>query len=98
MNYEKYLPIGTVVLLKEGSKKIMIIGFCAMAKKDDKTIYDYSGCLYPEGLLTSDQTLLFNHNQIEKIYHIGFHDDDDKKFKENLKVLMTKINNNEANK
>ena len=28
MNYDKYLPIGTVVLLRGGTKKAMITGFC----------------------------------------------------------------------
>ena len=30
---DKFLPIGTVVLLKGGKKRVMIIGFCAMAKE-----------------------------------------------------------------
>ncbi|HIR49231.1 MAG TPA: DUF4176 domain-containing protein, partial [Candidatus Faecimonas gallistercoris] len=28
MQAEKYLPIGTVVMLKGGKKRAMIIGFC----------------------------------------------------------------------
>ena len=27
---EKYLPIGTVVMLKGGTKRVMISGFCAI--------------------------------------------------------------------
>ena len=32
---DRFLPIGTVVLLKGGSKRVMIIGFCAMAKEKE---------------------------------------------------------------
>ena len=47
MNYDKYLPIGTVVLLKNATKRLMIVGFCVKGDTDDK-IYDYVGCLYSE--------------------------------------------------
>ena len=66
---EELLPIGSVVLLQDGVKKIMITGYMAVNQEDEQKIYDYSGCIYPEGLLSSDQCLLFFHNQI-KIYPI----------------------------
>ena len=78
---EKYLPIGTVVMLKEGSKRVMITGFCSMPAEDEEEMFDYAGCMYPEGFLSSDQTALFNHDQIEKIYHMGLVDQEEKDFK-----------------
>lgn len=91
MQYEKYLPIGTVVMLKNGEKKVMITGFCVVSGQDTTQMYDYSGCLYPEGIIKSNQTLMFNHNQIDKIYYIGLIDEDEKKFKKDLKELLKKI-------
>ena len=88
---EKYLPIGTVVMLKGGSKRVMITGFCSMAVEDQSTMFDYSGCMYPEGFLSSDQTALFNHNQIEKIYHLGLVDEEEQKFKISLKALISQM-------
>ncbi len=88
MKYEKYLPIGTVVLLKGGTKRAMIIGFCCKAIENEEKIYDYSGCLYPEGLISSNQTLLFDHNQIDKIYHIGLKDQEEVEFKKKLQELI----------
>ena len=87
---EKYLPIGTVVLLKNATKRIMITGFCSREKNNSNSkIYDYCGCLYPEGFLTADKALLFDHSQIEKIYHIGLsNDDEEKQFKKNLKLAI----------
>ena len=33
---EKYLPIGTVVLLKGGRKRAMITGFCSVAQENQE--------------------------------------------------------------
>ncbi len=85
---EKYLPIGTVALLKGGKKRVMITGFCAIAQEDQGKVYDYSGCIYPEGFITSNQVCLFNHDQIEKIFHVGLEDDEEKEFKAKLNDLV----------
>lgn len=87
---EKYLPIGTVVMLEGGSKRVMITGFCAIEEDDEDNMWDYSGCMYPEGFLSSDETCLFNHDQIEEIYHMGLADDEEEiEFKETLKEALT---------
>ena len=88
---EKYLPIGTVCLLKGAKKRVMITGFCTIADTNKEEIYDYNGCMYPEGVITSDKTCLFNHDQIEKIYYMGYSDQEDKLFKNNLKELVEQI-------
>ena len=86
---EKFLPLGTVVMLKGASKRLMITGFCTMAAEDANSVmYDYSGCMYPEGVISSDQTALFNHDQIEKIYHMGLVDQEEKDFKVKLNQLL----------
>lgn len=92
MNYEKYLPIGTVVMLKGGKKRAMITGFCSISGEDKSKVFDYSGCLYPEGFISSNQTLLFNHNQIDKIYYLGLADEEEKQFKQKLNEMMQKMN------
>jgi len=92
MNYEKYLPIGTVVMLKGGKKRAMITGFCSISGEDKSKVFDYSGCLYPEGFISSNQTLLFNHDQIEKIFHVGLVDEEEKQFKQKLNEMMQKMN------
>lgn len=93
----KLLPAGTVVMLEGGSKRVMIIGFCAV-EKNSKDIYDYSGCLYPEGLLSSDEICLFNHNQIEKIYYTGLVDEEETAFKEELYKTIKNIQESIDNK
>lgn len=100
---EKFLPIGTVVMLAGGEKRVMITGFGAVQESNRTKIWDYSGCLYPEGFLSSNQTCLFDHSQIAKVYHLGLIDEEENKFKEKLNKVIdianAKIENkNEENK
>ncbi len=85
---KKYLPIGTIVRLKGGSKRICISGFCALTKEQGKKVFDYSGVIYPEGFVRADKTLVFDHIQIEEIYYMGFIDDEEKEFKSKLDKAM----------
>lgn len=84
---EKYLPIGTVVTLKNATKRIMIIGYLPMTK--DKQIFDYSACTYPEGVVTSDKTLAFNHSQIDKINFNGLEDNEYVEFTNKLTKMVS---------
>lgn len=92
MNKEKYLPIGSVVLLKGAKKRIMITGFVVKGKESGEKVYDYMGCLFPEGVISSDKNLLFNHDQIDKLYYIGYSDNDEKEFKIKLADYVSKNN------
>lgn len=82
---EKYLPIGTVVILKNGRKKLMINGFACKDLDTGDKIYDYSGCVYPEGVLSFDKAIVFDHDQIEKIFYMGYIDEDEPVFKKKLR-------------
>ncbi|MDD6879380.1 MAG: DUF4176 domain-containing protein [bacterium] len=95
---EKFLPIGTVCLLKGGTKRVMITGFCSISNDEQEKMYDYSGCMYPEGVLSSDQTALFDHDQIERVDFYGLIDDEEKTFKKNLNELLEKENLNSGTK
>lgn len=92
---EKFLPIGTVVMLQGGSKRVMISGFCAvenLESVENKKIWDYSGCMYPEGFLDSSTTCLFDHDQIQEVYHLGLADDEEEKaFKDKLNELVQSL-------
>lgn len=85
---EKFLPVGTVVMLQNGTKRVMINGFCTMDAKHPEKVYDYSGVLFPEGSLSSDQTLLFDHAQIIRVDHLGLQDDEEKQFKVKLNEIL----------
>lgn len=80
--FEGLLPIGTVVLLKNSTKRIMIIGVLQkQVKNGQEILWDYSVCLYPEGYISPNKTFLFNSDQIEKIYAVGYQDEEQFTFK-----------------
>ena len=79
---DKYLPIGSIVMLVGGEKPLMIDGFCVNPSEDEnvKNIFDYSAGFYPEGLLTLDNTIVFNHEDIDKVLFKGYETEDHKSF------------------
>ncbi|WP_298840336.1 DUF4176 domain-containing protein [Clostridium sp.] len=78
------LPIGSVILLKEGKKRLMIYGIKQFVKEKDQ-IYDYVGCLYPEGNINPEYNYAFNHEDIETVYFVGLIDNEFEQFRKNLK-------------
>ncbi|MCL2839653.1 MAG: DUF4176 domain-containing protein [Defluviitaleaceae bacterium] len=68
-----YLPISSVVLLKDAEKRLMIVGLMQVEAETEKT-WDYSGVFYPEGMYNSGSVHLFNDDQIEMIFFAGFQD------------------------
>lgn len=72
---KKYLPIGTICTLKNNNKKIMIISYFSLEYNGNVKMYDYKGCVYPEGLLLPAQAVSFDHADIEKIEYMGFKND-----------------------
>lgn len=87
----KYLPIGTVVRLKKGKKKLMITGFLSSPMDNSEKTYDYCGCFYPEGTLRTDQVYLFNHKQIEVVLFKGYVDEEEKAFKAKLNAWIKTV-------
>lgn len=77
-NIVDYLPIGSVVLLKNGTKKTMIIGY--LTSGEDDMVYDYSSCLFPEGVVDYNETLLFNHDDIKEVIFEGFKNEETEEF------------------
>lgn len=85
---KKTYPLGTVVMLHGGKKRLMIVGFYPLNEEKTGKAYDYIGCLFPEGLLATDKFAMFNHDQIEKVYHEGLNDEEEKEFKERLESVF----------
>jgi len=57
--YEKYLPLGSIVLLKGAKKRLMIYGR-KQKEADTDEIWDYIGCLYPEGKYQSRSEFFYS--------------------------------------
>ncbi|MBC1504081.1 DUF4176 domain-containing protein [Listeria booriae] len=69
-----YLPLGSVILLKNGQKELMIYGRKQKDVKSNK-IFDYAACLYPEGHISKDHIIVFNHESIDQILFMGFNNE-----------------------
>jgi hypothetical protein len=90
---KKFLPIGSVVLLKDSTKRVMIIGVMQKQVDSDKT-WDYCGCYYPEGVLDPEKLFLFDASQIERLYFIGLQDGEGMAFIEKLGQLAEQESTN----
>lgn len=82
------LPIGTVVLLKDSSKKVMITGFFQRTSDEPDKLWDYAGCIFPEGYVGGDKVFLFNHEQICKIFMVGYQDEEQFGFHNRLNEIL----------
>lgn len=69
---EPLLPIGSVVRIKGGGFKLLVVGFFP---EDDGRSYDYLGAPYPQGMLEFPNLLLFDREQIDEVLHKGFADE-----------------------
>lgn len=82
-NVKNLLPIGSVILLRDGEKRLMIYGI-KQTDVDSGKEFDYIGVLYPEGNMGEGTQYLFNHDDIEKTYFNGFVDEERDEFIEKL--------------
>lgn len=88
MNYENIkeaLPLGSVVLLKDAKRYIVVIGYSMVEHGEDK-VWDYLGCAYPIGVVSSDSNLLFDSKQIDKVVYKGFTDEEGDTFRKQINV------------
>ena len=84
MNFDKLLPIGSVVLLKDANKRLMIYGVGQTDQSENKE-YDYIGVMYPEGNMGEGSQFLFNHSDIDRVDFRGFEDPERTEFLDRLK-------------
>ncbi len=87
MKIKDLLPIGSVVLLKNGEKRLMIKGIMQSDASADGQEYDYLGVFYPEGHIGDEFQYLFNHQDIEEVVFRGFEDAERTAFLEKLAAL-----------
>lgn len=87
MIINELLPIGSIVLLKDGEKKLMINGIKQTDASGDGQEYDYLGVLYPEGHIGEQFQYLFNHDDINEIIFRGYEDDERREFLAKLSSL-----------
>ena len=78
--YKDLLPIGSIVRLKGAERKLMVCGRIVCNEKADQ-IYDYVGCIYPQGIIGSSEMYFFNRDGIEEYHFIGFQDKEEMEYR-----------------
>ncbi|MDR1687867.1 MAG: DUF4176 domain-containing protein [Clostridiales bacterium] len=91
MQIKELLPIGSVVLLKEGQKKVMIFGIMQTDTGADNKEYDYIAVMYPEGNVGQEIQFLFNHEDIDQIFHRGYEDEEREQFLTKLDAIYKEM-------
>lgn len=77
------LPIGSIVYLREGTSKIMVLNRAPILPSNETgeegLWYDYSGCFYPQGL-DPQNVFYFNEENIDEVVFEGFSDEEEERF------------------
>ncbi|MEN1967638.1 DUF4176 domain-containing protein [Lentibacillus sp. N15] len=86
------LPIGSVVRLKNGEVKLMILNRAPLYNKDGVIGYfDYSACVYPAGKV-EEQVYFFNDENIEEVYFEGYKDEQEELFQSQYEDKIKNVN------
>ncbi|MBQ9065731.1 MAG: DUF4176 domain-containing protein [Blautia sp.] len=88
---KELLPAGSVVLLKESTRKLVIMGVLQARPDSLERVYDYCGCLYPEGYMDAEKIYLFDEEQIDKVFHYGYRDEEQEEFEKKLREILPEV-------
>ena len=95
MKFCELLPIGSVVLLKNAKKKLLVIGLMPIKHTEagEDIAYDYMGVPYPEGYIGQESAMLFKHDSIEEVVFTGYSNDERIMFVEAIQKLVDETEN-----
>lgn len=79
---KKYLPLASVVSVKNNGFFFMIIGY---TQKISDNTYDYIVVKYPVGFVDINTLAFFNHDNIDKIIYLGSYNKEMKKILKQIK-------------
>lgn len=83
-----FLPLGSVVIIRGGVKKFVIVARALKLNVNGKAhFFDYAACSYPEGMM-GDRLMYFQHSEISKVVFEGFVDEDEKMMCDNIQQAM----------
>lgn len=94
----RILPIGSVVLLADGTKPVMIFGYLQTAMQDKTDMVDYIGVPYPEGNVNALMQFGFQMTDIREVLFEGYRTEEFKPYEELLKRAEARHKEAEENK
>ena len=80
------LPIGSVVMIKQSDRRLMVIGRNQRDKKTKET-FDYIACYFPEGVQESTKVLHFNKEDIMLVFSLGYLNEDELRLRKELENM-----------
>lgn len=80
------LPIGSVVMIAQSDRRLMIIGRDQRDKKTNET-FDYIACYFPEGIQESSRVLHFNVEDIQLVFSLGYLNEDELRLRKQLEKI-----------
>lgn len=87
------LPVGSIIKIDEDAPAaIMITGYYPIDKNTGKR-FDYSGVIYPEGLNSSLNLLLFNKEDIKLVLFTGYSDELGEKLVNDIASKVVELEN-----
>lgn len=85
------LPVGSVILLKGATKKLVIMGIMQAKAEDASKVYDYMGVPFPEGYIGKDSVFLFDHDKINDVIFTGYDNPERKLFLELADAVLQQV-------
>lgn len=82
------LPIGTVVTIGFIDQAVMIYGR-KQQQADKQKIWDYVACPYPQGHISDETNVFFNHEQIKQVIFKGFESEGELALRHNISKRVT---------
>lgn len=83
---DEMLPIGTVVKVQSINQPLMIYGRVQKQGGTEK-IWDYVAVPYPQGNISDDSNIFFNHDFITEVLHKGLETDEEIELREYLEEV-----------
>lgn len=94
-NEKNFLALGTVLIIKGTSQKVMIIQRAVtVQEKDGEKYFDYGAVMFPEGLIKAD-VIYFSEEDIFEVIDEGYSDENDKIFVKQLKEAVKLYENDQ---
>lgn len=95
---DRYLPLGSIVLIRGNVKKLMIVARGVITGKEpNRKVFDYGAVLYPEGMM-DDRIIFFNQKDIFQVVVEGYTDSDDQIMNENIRNWLKEVNEHGDNR
>ena len=92
MEHNYILPLGSVLRVKNGKGTLMVIGRAQLFNNQGTIGYfDYSAVLYPRGLISNNNFVFFNHEDIAEVIFEGYRSEDEIAFADRYEEEISKV-------